>query len=264
MQHNLSLQLTDYRIEEQIAYVTLNRPEKRNAFSPDLVRELRLIFADIRNNDGVKVVVLRANGKVFSAGADLDYLKTLQKNTYDENLTDSLLLKDLYRKIYTLPKVVIAEVQGHAIAGGCGLVSVCDFAFSSPDSQFGYTEVKIGFIPALVMVFLTRKIGESATRQLLLSGDLITAEAAKNFGLISHIFPAEHLAAETEKFAKHLVKSNSANSMALTKTLLNSVQEMSVEEGLNLAAEMNAKVRASEDCIKGINAFLNKEPIAWT
>jgi methylglutaconyl-CoA hydratase len=261
--NNLPLQLTEYKIEAQIALVTLNRPEKRNAFSPELVKELRLIFADIRNNDSVKVVVLKANGKVFSAGADLEYLKSLQKNSYDENLNDSLLLKDLYRKIYTLPKIVIAEVQGSAIAGGCGLVSVCDFAFSVPDAQFGYTEVKIGFIPALVMVFLSRKIGDGATRQLLLSGDLVSADEAKRFGLISHIVPENLLASEVMKFAEHLVKTNSANSMALTKSLLNSIQEISVEDGLNLAAETNAKVRASEDCIKGISSFLKKEPIIW-
>lgn len=261
--HHLKLHLTNYTIHDQIAHVSLNRPDKRNAFSQQLVEELRKIFADIRNNDHVKVVILKAEGKVFSAGADLDYLKSLQTNTYDENLSDSLLLKDLYRKIYTLPKVVIAQIQGHAIAGGCGLVSVCDYAYAVPEAQFGYTEVKIGFIPALVMVFLSRKIGEAYTRRLLLSGDLVDAKEALSVGLISKIVEAEHLNAEVHKFATHLVKTNSANSMALTKSMLTTIQGMNLEDALNFAAETNAKVRASEDCMKGINAFLNKEPISW-
>ena len=114
-----------------------------------------------------KVIVLKAAGKVFSAGADLDYLQGLQKNTYEENLLDSNSLKDLFQMIYTHDKVVIAQVQGHAIAGGCGLASVCDFVFTQPEAKFGYTEVHIGFVPAIVMVFLLRRLGEGKSRELV-------------------------------------------------------------------------------------------------
>src|SRR5690606_14616565 len=137
------------------------------------------------HDDGVKVIIIRASGEVFSAGADLDYLQKLQTNSTQDNLEDTLALKELFYSIYTLPKMVIAQVEGHAIAGGCGLAAVCDLIFSVPEAKFGYTEVKIGFIPALVSCFLTRKLGEGRVRELLLSGELIDAQTAFDYGLIN-------------------------------------------------------------------------------
>ena len=147
-----------YSVLDRIAFITLDRAEKRNALSYDLVTELKSAFADAENDDAVKVIVLKANGEAFSAGADLEYLQQLQSFSYEQNFNDSNHLKELFLQIYSLKKVVIAQIQGHAIAGGCGLAAVCDFSFATPESKFGYTEVKIGFIPAIVMVFLIRKI----------------------------------------------------------------------------------------------------------
>jgi methylglutaconyl-CoA hydratase len=252
-----------YHTEGRIAYITLNRPEKRNAFSRRLVSELKEAFAAAADDNAIKVVILRAEGKVFCAGADLDYLQNLQGLSYEENLEDSTYLKELYLQIYRLPKVVIAQVQGHAIAGGCGLATVCDWVIAVPEAKFGYTEVKIGFIPAIVMVFLLRKIGEGRAKELLLSGDLISAEKAAQFGIVNEIVPAEDLSRRVREVAEHLCTSNSAQAMAATKRMIANVPSMSLEEALSYAAAQNAAARTTPDCKRGIAAFLNKEVLTW-
>lgn len=256
-------QFVKYEVSDRVATITLSRPEKRNALNAQVVTELKNAFTKAEGDESAKVIVLAAEGDAFCAGADLAYLQELQKNTYEENLADSNHLKELFRQIYTHPKVVIAKVQGHAIAGGSGLATVCDFSFSVPEAMFGYTEVRIGFIPAIVMVFLLRKIGEGKSKELLLSGELINAEKAVGLGLINKVVEADALDSEVSGFAKSLVKKNSGQSMAYTKQMIASVQEMSLEEGLNAAAEQNATARASEDCQQGIGAFLNKEKPTW-
>ena len=255
--------LVKYHAENRIGYITLNRPEKRNALSFEMVTELKNAFTQAEQDESCKVIVLRAEGKVFCAGADLAYLQQLQNNTYDENLADSTHLMELFKQIYNSPKVVIAQVHGHAIAGGCGLATVCDFSFTIPEAKFGYTEVKIGFIPAIVKVFLLRKIGEGKSKELLLSGELIDAQKALYFGLVNRIFEADKLEGEVNNFAKMLCDTNSAQSMAFTKRMIADVQSMSLNQGLEFAAKMNATARASEDCKKGIASFLNKEKLTW-
>ena len=154
----------EYAPKDRIGYITMNRPDKRNALSETMVRQLREMFSRAEKDPFVKVIVLQARGEGFCSGADLRYLQELQGYTYEQNLADSTHLKDLFYQIYTLKKVVIASIQGHAVAGGCGLASVCDFSFAVPGAQFGYTEVKRGFVAAIVMVFLIRNIGEGRAR----------------------------------------------------------------------------------------------------
>jgi methylglutaconyl-CoA hydratase len=258
------MELVKTSAKNHIGYITLNRPEKRNALSYEMVSQLKEAFQQHRDNEEVKVIILRAEGKVFCAGADLAYLQQLQENNYDENLEDSLHLMDLFKQIYTMPKVVIAAVHGHAIAGGCGLATVCDFAFSTPEAKFGYTEVRIGFVPAIVSLFLLRKIGESRAKSLLLSGELISSEEAMEIGLINGLVSADIFYREVDGFAKELVIKNSGQSMGLTKQLIAEVQEMDLSKGLSYAAEKNAKARATTDCKRGIASFLNKEEIRWS
>jgi methylglutaconyl-CoA hydratase len=257
------MKFIEYSVLDRIAFITLNRPEKRNALSNQLVAELKESFSKAEDDDRVKVVILKAIGEAFSAGADLEYLQQLQEFSYEQNYADSNHLKELFVQIYSLKKVVIAQVQGHAIAGGCGLATVCDFAFATPEAKFGYTEVKIGFIPAIVMVFLIRKIGESRSRQLLLSGNLINADQAKRIGLINEIVSKEELEEEVIHFAAQLVVSNSAHSMSITKQMMSKVQSLPLDEALTFAAEMNAKVRESADCKRGVAAFVDKQKISW-
>ncbi len=257
------MSLVNYLVKERVGYITLNRPDKRNALSYELVRDLKKIFADAENDPAVKIVVLKANGESFCAGADLAYLQQLQNFSYEQNLEDSKHLKDLFLQIYTLKKIVIAQIQGHALAGGCGLATVCDFSFAVPEAKFGYTEVKIGFIPALVAVFLVRKIGEQKARQLLLTGEIIKADEAVSRGLISKVVEAKELEASVFEFAQGLIRSNSAQSMQLTKQLLSDVQTLPLHQALELAATMNANARSTEDCKKGIASFLNKQELYW-
>src|SRR6476661_8606802 len=136
--------LVDYQVKNRIAYIIINRPDKRNALNSELVIALTKAFKQAEEDTSIKVIILKAIGDVFSAGADLDYLQKLQSFSFEDNLADSNLIKTLFETIYLQPKIVIAQVEGHAIAGGCGIASVCDFIFSTPDAKFGYTEVKIG------------------------------------------------------------------------------------------------------------------------
>ncbi len=256
------MQFVSYISKNRVGYITLNRPKKRNALNFNVVAELKEAFTIANNDADCKVIILKAEGDAFCAGADLAYLEQLQKNTYDENLADSNHLKELFLQIYTLPKVVIAAIQGHAIAGGSGLASVCDYAFSVSQAKFGYTEVRIGFIPAIVMVFLIRKVGEHKAKDLLLSGRLITAQKAVDYGIITKVINS-NLSQEVNDFAQELIAKNSEQSMALTKQMIANVQNLSLEDGLTLAVEQNAKARATEDCKKGIASFLKKEFINW-
>ena len=162
-----------------ILEIILNRPDKRNALNSEFVGELRQAFGEANADDSIRVIILKGSGKAFSAGADLGYLQQLQNNTYDENLQDSSHLMELFKLMYSHKKLIIAQVEGHALAGGCGLATVCDFIYTVPEALFGYTEVKIGFIPAIVMFFLLRKIGEAKARELLLTGTLIEATRAR-------------------------------------------------------------------------------------
>lgn len=257
------MSLVDYIVKNRIAFITLNRPEKRNALNHELVAQLKQAFDRAADDPAVKVIVLKANGEAFCAGADLEYLQQLQKFSYAENLQDSTHLKELFLKIYLHPKVIIAQVQGHALAGGCGLATVCDFVVSAPSARFGYTEVKIGFIPALVTVFLLRKLGEARVKEMLLSGDLFSAEQVLNMGLINHIVDRDKLEQHVLQLANRLAESNSSESMRLTKQMIAEIPSRSVEDALNYAAEMNAHARGTTDCRRGIAAFLNKEKITW-
>lgn len=257
------MSLVEYEVKERVGYITLNRPDKRNALSHELTEELMLSFKKAEADTAVKVVVVKANGESFCAGADLAYLQQLQNFSYEENLADSNQLKELFLEIYSLKKVVIAQVQGHALAGGCGLATVCDFVFAVPEAKFGYTEVKIGFIPALVAVFLVRKMGEQKARQLLLTGEIIKAEEALIRGMISYVVNSDSLQTSVFDFAQRLISSNSVQSMELTKQLISDVQGLPLKDALNLAAAMNAKARGTDDCKKGIEAFLNKQKLRW-
>lgn len=253
----------EYAAPDGLAYITLNRPEKSNALCYDMVSELRVAFKAAEDDEEVKVVILKANGDAFCAGADLGYLRELQSNSFEQNLADSDHLKELFLQIYESKKVVISQVHALALAGGCGLASVCDFTFAAPEANFGYTEVRIGFVPAIVMVFLLRKVGEAKAKQLLLGAPIITAEEALAMGLIHFICDKDMLEHEVKEFAFRLIESNSAYAMGVTKQMVAKVQSLAMREALTFASEMNAKARESEDCKRGIQAFLNKERITW-
>lgn len=243
--------------EHPIATITMTREAKRNALSPELMQELSAAFDELRGDEDVRVVILKGQGNTFSAGADLAYLQKIADNGPEENLADSRTLRDLLWNIYTYPKFTIAQVHGAALAGGCGLATVCDVIFAADDSQFGYTETAIGFIPALVSIFLVRKIGEQHARELLLSARRITAEEAYSLGLVQYVVACAALEESTKEYALQVSK-NSPSAIALTKSLLAAQHGMSLEAGLEYAASMNALARGTADTKRGIAKFLSK------
>ncbi|MCU0431159.1 MAG: enoyl-CoA hydratase-related protein [Cytophagaceae bacterium] len=259
--HTFHYVLTE--VKDRIYYLTLNRPEKRNALNHAFVAEIKKALLEAIELPEVKVVVIKANGDAFCAGADLEYLQKMQHFTLEENLQDSTHLMELFKLLYTMPKVVIAQVQGHALAGGCGLVSVCDFSFSVPEANYGYTEARIGFIPAIVMVFLLRKIGEGKAKQLLLTGSPVTAKEAQEIGVINWIVEEEDLETSVQDFALRLCKNASSQSLALTKQMISEVPSMSLDEALRYACRKNAEARNNPDCKRGIAGFLGKEKLEW-
>ncbi|MES2454599.1 MAG: enoyl-CoA hydratase-related protein [Bacteroidota bacterium] len=252
-----------YTVKDRIATITINRPEKRNALNPDLVISLAEMFLRASEDDAVKVIVLNASGSVFSAGADLAYLQQLQQNSYEENLADSENLKRLFTTIYYLPKIVIAQVEGHAIAGGCGLATVCDIIFAVPEANFGYTEVKLGFVPAIVSCFLLRKTSETIAKRILLTGETFPASRGLDYGLITFVTNKEEIDLKVTEFALNLCNETSANSLMVTKQLIGQTTNPILEKSLSLAVQINARVRDSEDFKKGISAFLNKQKLEW-
>src|SRR5580658_5414092 len=206
------------RSENGVQTITLNRPEKRNALNPALIEELTMALHDAENCD-CGVVILTGAGSAFCAGLDLEHLQTLQAHTHEENRRDSENVAKVLRVLYDFPKPVIAAVNGPAIAGGMGLATIPDFTLAVPEAKFGYTEVRIGFIPAIVASFLLRQVGEKRTRELLLTGKLIRAQEAHSYGLVTQIVAAEDLLPCANALAHSLLQ-NSPQAMQAVKRLL--------------------------------------------
>lgn len=256
----MSLILTN--IENRVGTILLNRPEKRNALSAQLISELTTAFETFNNDDAVKIILLKSADLPFCAGADLAYLTELRNFTFEENVADSTRLKNLFELIYTSPKITISQVEGPALAGGCGLATVTDFCFASIDATFGYTEAKIGFLPALVMVYLKEKVGMSIISDWLLTGRVFSADEAFNKGLIFQLSSADAIESDVKQFVSKLLTGVSSQSVAGIKYMLRNMPN-GRDEALKFAAEMNAIARSSEDCKRGIDAFLNKEKLTW-
>ncbi|MEZ4827388.1 MAG: enoyl-CoA hydratase-related protein [Bacteroidia bacterium] len=256
-------QFLDYFVESRVAWITLNRPEKRNALNDVLVAELKDAIMAAEQDPLVKVIVLKAKGISFCEGMDPEYLQAMLEYSLDQNLADSSSLAQVYLAVYRATKVVISQIEGVAIATGCGLATVCDFAFAVPEAKLGFTEVRQGAVPAIVMTFLLRKIGETRAKELLLSGKMISAQTAVEYHLINQVVPAESIAGFVREFAANLCKQNSSASLQLTKKMIADIQTFPLEDAVRFAAKMNAYSRVTEDCKRGIIASLNKEKIEW-
>jgi len=248
--------------EGGVATITLAQPEKRNAISAQMIADL-LGALDETERGEVRVLILTGAGKAFCAGMNLEELKALAGKSAGQNLEDSRRMAHLFHRIYTFSKPVIAAVNGAAMAGGCGIATLADFTLAVPEAKFGYTEVKIGFIPALVSVFLRRQIGEKRARDLLLSGRVIEAQEAHELGLVSEIVPAGRLLARAQELAASLLAASPA-SMARTKRLLIELQETELQQELERAVRANAEIRSTADFREGLAAFLEKREPRWT
>ncbi|MFB6280112.1 MAG: enoyl-CoA hydratase/isomerase family protein [Salinibacter sp.] len=255
--------LIEVSTTDQVQTVRLDRPDKRNALNSALVSDLKAALEEADARDDLRAIVLTGAGSAFSAGADLSSLKAMREAGPTENQQDSRHLAALFRQIYQHSTPVIAEVNGPAIGGGCGLATVCDFAYAAEGATLGFTEVRIGFVPAIVMVFLRRKLGETRARDLLLRGRLVDAETAVDLGLVTRAVPSDELSAAVEDLAHELARETSGSAVALTKQMLARVPGMGLDEALDYAVQMNAFARGTEDCRAGIDAFLNDDDPPW-
>jgi methylglutaconyl-CoA hydratase len=245
-----------------VAALTLNRPEKRNAISFDLIDDLLRALEEVSKSDAI-VLILTGAGKAFCSGLDLDNLKALLGRTPEQNLQDSRTMVQLFRSLYEFPKVTIAAVNGTAIAGGTGLALLCDFTLAVPEAKFGYTEVRIGFVPAIVSTFLLRQVGEKQARDLLLTGRLFDAAEAVRLGLVSEIVPGENLMPRARALAAALME-NSPASLRATKQLLTGHARPGLDAQIESAVRENAAIRTTADFREGISSFLEKRKPVWT
>ena len=245
----------------EVATITLTRPEKRNAISIQMIEDLLEALGEAETGSA-RVVILTGAGNTFCAGMDIDELRALAGRSHEQHLEESQRIARMFFRLYRFPKPLIAAVNGPAIAGGCGIATLADFTLAVPDAKFGYTEVKIGFVPALVSVFLRRQIGEKRMRELLLTGRIITAPESLQMGLITEIVPPQKLLARTREIANALIAS-SPTSLARTKRLLLQFDEKSIEEEIDVAVRENASIRSTADFREGVTAFLEKRTPKW-
>ena len=245
-----------------VATITLNRPEKRNAISYDLIDDLLGALREVAKSPA-QILILTGAGKAFCSGMDLDNLKSLIGRSPAQSLEDSKTMASLFRTLCEFPKPTIAAVNGAAIAGGTGLATLCDFTIAVSEAKFGYTEVKIGFVPAIVSTFLMRQVGEKIARDLLLTGRLFDAEEAKRIGLINEIVSGEKLLERARELAALLLE-NSPASLRYTKRLLSDAVRAEVDMQIETAVRENAAVRSTADFREGVTSFLEKRKPRWS
>jgi methylglutaconyl-CoA hydratase len=245
-----------------VATITLNRPEKRNAMSVQLVDELLAAFDTIENS-AAQIVILTGAGKAFCAGIDLDGLKSLVGKTHEENVQDSARAARMFRRVYDFPLPTIAAVNGAAIAGGTAMATMCDFTLAVPNAKFGYTEVRIGFVPAIVSSILVWQVGHKIARDLLLSGRTFDADDAYRYGLVNEIVEPDRLMQRAKDLAGELMQ-NSPSSMRLTKKLINGFIAPMLDQQIAAAIQDNAGIRTTDDFREGISSFLEKRKPKWS
>jgi methylglutaconyl-CoA hydratase len=252
-----------YEKDGAIATITLNRPDKRNAISSAMIDELMGALNAAEGDPAVRVVILTGAGRCFCSGMDLETLQTIAQQTPEQNLADSRQIARMFHRLYCFPKPLITAVNGAAIAGGCGIATFSDITLAVPEAKFGYTEVRIGFIPALVSVLLRRQIGEKHARELLLTGAIIDAAEAFRLGMVTQIVPAEDLLKRAHEVAAKFLEA-SPTSLRRTKRLLLQYNEREVAQEIELATEENAAIRATDDFREGLASFLEKRHPKWT
>jgi len=248
-------------IAGQIATITLNRPDKRNAMSAAMMAELQTALDEIEKSH-VRVGIFTGAGKAFCAGMDLEMLASIAQQSPAENQEDSRRMAKMFRRIWSFSRPLIAAVNGAALAGGCGIATLCDFTLAVAEAKFGYTEVKIGFLPAIVSVFLTRQIGEKKARDLLLTGRTLEAAEAKEFGLVNEIVAAENLLTRSKELAEVLIAA-SPGSLSRAKRLMTSSAAAGIDHDLERAILENARIRCTPDFKEGLASFLEKRKPVW-
>ncbi len=246
-----------YSVDEGVARVRLNRPEKRNALNDELIAGLKVALNQADQDEPTRVVVLSGEGKDFCSGADLSALQKISSGSVSENAADARSLVELFVLMRQVRVPIVAAVRGKALAGGCGLASACDIVLASHSARFGYPEVKIGFVPAIVLAILRSNLPEKRAFELLTRGEETSAEEAKQLGLVNQVFSDDKFPEEVDTYVKRFTEV-SKSAVSLTKTLLYQVDGLSFIDALETGADVNVIARLTEDCQKGIARFLKK------
>ena len=257
----MNLKTILYHEADGIATITLNRPDRRNAISYELGADLAAALKAAEASHA-RVVILTGAGSAFCAGMDLENLKQLIGRSDEQTQRDSETMAGMFRSLYEFPKPTIAAVNGAALAGGTGLATLCDFTLAVPEAKFGYTEVRIGFVPGIVSSYLIANVGEKRARDLLLTGRLFGAQEAHHLGLVNEVVPADQLMHRAHELARQLLE-NSPASLRATKSLLSGYTREKLNRQLALAIRENAAIRQTEDFKEGITSFLEKRKPKW-
>ncbi|HEV3152675.1 MAG TPA: enoyl-CoA hydratase-related protein [Candidatus Baltobacteraceae bacterium] len=250
-------------MEGSVAHVRLNRPDVRNAFNAELIAGLRAVFLELGSDDSVRAIVLSGEGKVFCGGADINWMRSSLDLGFEENLDDARAMSEMFRAIDRCPKPVIGRVHGAALGGGAGLAAVCDIVVASSDTIFGFTEVKLGIIPAVISPFVLAKIGASHARALFLSGERFEAKRAQQIGLVHEVVIADTLDVCMERVIGEVLSAG-PSAIAAAKALIPRVREATYDQTLDLTAAAIAKQRTSDEGQEGLRAFLERRKAAWT
>ena len=250
-------QVVIYSVDAGIAHLTLNRPDKRNALNDSLISGLKVALREADANESVRAIVLSGAGKDFCSGADLSALQKIVNASVSDNLDDARSLMELFLLIRQVRVPVIAAVTGRALAGGCGLATACDLVLAASSARFGYPEVKIGFVPAMVIAILRRNVSEKKAFELTTRGGEIGADEAMQIGLVNQVFSDEEFESEVDNYVGYFAKT-SKSAVALTKKLLYQVDSLAFVEALETGADVNVIARMTDDCQKGIAKFLKK------
>lgn len=246
-----------YSAEQSVARITLNRPDKRNALDDEIINEMKGALDEAAHDASVRVVVVSGAGKDFSSGADLAALRRISEASVTENVGDARNFAEMFVAMRRHPRPIIAAVRGRALAGGCGVATACDLILASESAQFGYPEVNIGFIPAMVMVILRRNLSEKRAFELITRGEVMGARAALEIGLINRVFADDEFDAQVEAYVNQMA-AKSASAVSLAKNLLYHMDAMSFESALEAGVQLNAITRMTEDCKRGVERFLKK------
>jgi methylglutaconyl-CoA hydratase len=245
-----------------VARVSFCRPEIHNAFNDTLIYEMTDLFTSLKEDGDLRVIVLTGEGKSFSAGADLNWMRRVKDYSYEKNLEESLALARLFWLLYTMPLPIIGRINGAAIGGGTGFVSICDISIAGESARFSFSEVKIGVVPACIAPYVLRKIGEGKAREFFISGERLTAAEAYRIGLVNRCCPDDKLDEEVDKLVKTLLSSG-PNAIKMAKELVSNVPLMIPDQFTPYTAEMIAKLRKSDEGQEGMDAFLNKRKPNW-
>ena len=246
-----------YSVEQAIARITLNRPEKRNALNDEVVTELKDAMRLSAVDESVRVVLIAGAGKDFCSGADLAALQKISEASVMENVDNARRMGELFIDMRRHPRPIIAAIRGRALAGGCGLATACDIVLAEESAQFGYPEVNIGFIPAMVMAILRRSVSEKRAFEMITRGEVIGARAALDAGMINRVFADDEFESRVEEYVQEMAK-KSASAVSLAKNLLYHMDGMAFDAAIEAGVQLNAITRMTPDCKRGVERFLKK------